>query len=338
MKSIDTVKLEMKNIIANYGTDKNYDALLTFSGGKDSTYALYLTKEFLGQNILAVTMNNWLMPDVAKQNIFNTLENIGVDHLMYTFSWENWKRLYSTFLLKSGMMPHSICWVCNIALMRIVYETLQKYKIPLWITGNTGSETLIISDWIEKLKIEDKIGENKKLHVTEIEDSNFYYWSIWRLGFEKLLRHVLDQKYHNNIERMLHPSPHLGDNALRTVRFPLLNFINYDVKTAMETIQKELKWVFPKNLAGTQNDCIGMELNVYLYKKIYGEKDYDEKIRQVVEQERLPDIILERSLDISSYNNAEDILKKLDLSDTRISPELCDDFLKGWINLLKPVK
>ncbi|MBS3906586.1 MAG: hypothetical protein KGZ49_06070 [Syntrophaceae bacterium] len=337
-KTISDIRLETRKIIENYGRDKDYDALITFSGGKDSTYALYLAKEVIGLDILAVTMDNWLMPDVTKRNILSTLERIGVDHLTYTYNWDNWKKFYSVFLLKSGMMPRSICWVCNIVLMKIVYETLQKYKIPLWITGNTGAENSIISDWIEKLKIKEGIKESKNSNFIEIENLNFNYWTIWRRGFEKLLRHVLDQEGENIIEKMLFPRPNLGDNALRTFGFQLLKLIDYDVKNAMETIQKELGWLFPENLAGTQNDCLGMELNVYLYKEIYGEKNYDIKIRKVIEEGGMPEIILKRALNISSYDNAKNILKKLDLSDVRISPELCDDFLKEWIGLLKPVK
>jgi thioesterase domain-containing protein/acyl carrier protein len=58
-----------------------YDCLVLFSGGKDSTYMLYKIKE-LGLNALAFTLNNGFLSEEAMANIRRVTQTIGVDHVM----------------------------------------------------------------------------------------------------------------------------------------------------------------------------------------------------------------------------------------------------------------
>lgn len=58
-----------------YRDTGTYDALLCFSGGKDSTYTLWLLRKKLGLRVLAVTFDNGFLPEQTFKNIFspNTL-------------------------------------------------------------------------------------------------------------------------------------------------------------------------------------------------------------------------------------------------------------------------
>jgi len=46
-----------------YKGKQSYDALMSYSGGKDSTYVLSLLRESYGLNVLAVTFDNGFIPD-----------------------------------------------------------------------------------------------------------------------------------------------------------------------------------------------------------------------------------------------------------------------------------
>jgi hypothetical protein len=61
-----------------------YDALVLFSGGKDSAYLLHrLTAEHPGLRLLAVTIDNGFFSPVAMANARYILEQIDVDHLTH---------------------------------------------------------------------------------------------------------------------------------------------------------------------------------------------------------------------------------------------------------------
>lgn len=61
-----------------------YDALVLFSGGKDSSFLLHqLQQEYLGLRVMALTVDNGFMSPVALENIKHALSQLGVDHMMY---------------------------------------------------------------------------------------------------------------------------------------------------------------------------------------------------------------------------------------------------------------
>ena len=60
-----------------------YDALLLFSGGKDSVYMLKrMRDEFPALRILAFTVDNTFMSPVAQENVAYLIRKLDVDHLM----------------------------------------------------------------------------------------------------------------------------------------------------------------------------------------------------------------------------------------------------------------
>lgn len=61
------------------GKPANYDALMLYSGGKDSTYALYQLVREMGLNVLAFTFDNGFISDKAKENIANAVADLGIE-------------------------------------------------------------------------------------------------------------------------------------------------------------------------------------------------------------------------------------------------------------------
>jgi len=61
-----------------------YDALLLFSGGKDSIYMLHrVLDEFPGLRVLALTVDNGFMSPVAMEAAHQVLSHLDVDHLVF---------------------------------------------------------------------------------------------------------------------------------------------------------------------------------------------------------------------------------------------------------------
>lgn len=66
-----------------------YDCLIPLSGGKDSTYALYLATKVYKLRALAVTLDNGYLTNPAKDNIRNALANCDADHIFYHINKAN---------------------------------------------------------------------------------------------------------------------------------------------------------------------------------------------------------------------------------------------------------
>jgi hypothetical protein len=108
-----------------------YDVLVPLSGGKDSTYVLYLCKKKFGLRCLAVTFDNGFLSDLARENIKNTVEILGVDHIFYRPDWSLLRDLYRVFFIKTGFF----CPVCMRGINVATEMAAEAFNISLIING-----------------------------------------------------------------------------------------------------------------------------------------------------------------------------------------------------------
>lgn len=75
---------EMVELIDQFraGPEAEYDAIVCYSGGKDSTYLLDRFKNHYGLRVLAVTMVTGFNSSTARENTRLGTEKLGVDHLL----------------------------------------------------------------------------------------------------------------------------------------------------------------------------------------------------------------------------------------------------------------
>ena len=72
-----------------------YDAICLFSGGKDSTYMIHrIQSEFPRLRLLAYTIDNGFMSPVAKDNMYELIGKLHVDHIFARPDKEFYKRLF----------------------------------------------------------------------------------------------------------------------------------------------------------------------------------------------------------------------------------------------------
>lgn len=79
-----------------------YDCIVLYTGGRDSTYTLQLLKEKFNLNILAVTWDNGFFADEQRENMDKVVRNIVVDHLYVNVEWDVLKAIYRNRLFKFG--------------------------------------------------------------------------------------------------------------------------------------------------------------------------------------------------------------------------------------------
>ena len=110
-----------------------YDVLVPLSGGKDSTYALYVCRKKYGLRCLAVTCDNGFLTEAARRNAETAASKLGVDHVLFTLNRQLMIKLYRYFFLKTGFF----CPVCMRGMQSAVSKIQSAFRIPLAISGTS---------------------------------------------------------------------------------------------------------------------------------------------------------------------------------------------------------
>jgi hypothetical protein len=186
--------------------DCRYDCIVPMSGGKDSTYALYLMVKRFNMRPLACTYDNGMLTDLARSNIRNAIDTFGVDHVMVAPDKTELKAMYRHFFATTK----NICTVCNQGINAAICKTAAQEGIPLIILGGVG-----------KLECAPIYG-NKRYCMEDV------FVSVMGKG-------VPAGVYHNYRTKQI-CSNH------RIVPVTIYNYVNYDYATVLATVKAELGW------------------------------------------------------------------------------------------------
>jgi hypothetical protein len=109
-----------------------YDALIGISGGKDSSYMLYLCREVYGLNLLTFTNDSGQMADEAKERVEKLVKIFNVPHV-----WCHeplWKEISGIFMRKAG----AFCSICQLSCHNFSEILTREYNIPIWVIGSSS--------------------------------------------------------------------------------------------------------------------------------------------------------------------------------------------------------
>jgi N-acetyl sugar amidotransferase len=130
--------------IKNEGKNKEYDSIIGVSGGRDSTYCLYLLKKW-GLNPLAVHYDNNMNSKIAAENIKNACNKLDIDLYTFVVDWDEFKDLQKSFLKAS--VP-SVDIPTDHAFVSVLYNYCIKNNIKYIFNGSSfRTEGLIPSEW-----------------------------------------------------------------------------------------------------------------------------------------------------------------------------------------------
>lgn len=139
-----------------------YDCLLGISGGKDSSYVLYMLKNKYDLRVLTYTFDNNFLSNYAKNNIKNLIDEFGVDHFFYKPDWDFHKKAYQ-YMMNSQGIP---CKACSIGAYGTSFKFAFEKNIPLVIHGRSPPQ--MFRDFIPSSKdptvpfIENNLSEYSK--------------------------------------------------------------------------------------------------------------------------------------------------------------------------------
>ena len=109
-----------------------YDCVVPLSGGKDSTYVLYLCSQVYGMSCLCATLDNGYLTEGARVNIENALRVTGADHMVYHVNRGTMLELYGLCMRNAG----EFCVACNRGIEVTLRAVAQAFDVPLVVTGH----------------------------------------------------------------------------------------------------------------------------------------------------------------------------------------------------------
>jgi len=112
--------------------NRPYDCVVPFSGGKDSTYVLYLFSNIYKLRCLAVSLDNGFLSEQAKINIDNALKNSTADHIYYRINIKKGTMLFNHFMKKTG----NFCNACMREINYAIKLAERQFKPPLVVKGS----------------------------------------------------------------------------------------------------------------------------------------------------------------------------------------------------------
>lgn len=112
--------------------NRPYDCVVPLSGGKDSTYALYVCSQVYGLRCLCATLDNGYLTEGGRANIENALRATGTDHMIYRVNRDTMLELYGLCMRNAG----EFCVVCNRGISVAMRAVAQAFAVPLVMTGH----------------------------------------------------------------------------------------------------------------------------------------------------------------------------------------------------------
>jgi len=132
----------LEKIIASINKEENeYDCIVPLSGGRDSTYILYMAKAIYNLKVLAVSYDNEFRIDQALINMKNACQRLSVDLISVRS-----KRGIAHKIVKSSICASispkqlGICHACSYGYRSVTYRAAEKYKVPLILWGESQAE------------------------------------------------------------------------------------------------------------------------------------------------------------------------------------------------------
>ena len=219
--------------IKELNKNKDYDCLLLFSGGKDSSYLLYFLSQTLGLRVATFTLSHKFLDSATRQNIEGFAKKYSAKHITIENNYLN--RSGTHFLEKWINKPDeesliTLCTGCRLGLTKLVIQTAKKEGINVVITGLTPFEA---TDYRVRL-----------VNYPKNKDGKFFFLlGYLRLILRnpslvmnwKVLKHQVEEFYYHNNQKKIYEKENI-----HLVK-PFYNFLKYDESEVIATLKK-LNW------------------------------------------------------------------------------------------------
>jgi N-acetyl sugar amidotransferase len=219
---------QFDELISKYKGKYEYDCLVPFSGGKDSTFALWYLVKIKKLKPLAVRFDHNFLRKQVLENTEKTLNKLGVGIYEFKPSFEIVKEMMIESLIRRG----DFCWHCHVGISAFPINTAIEKKIPLVIYGEPSSEYSSYYDYSEPEELnEEKFNKTTNLGIN-IEDM---------VGMINERRKDERKIKISDVKPFIFPKKR--EYIINNIKACYLgNYVPWDVKKQVEIIKKELDW------------------------------------------------------------------------------------------------
>lgn len=204
---------EIQRLVAQIkadGKNSDYDCVLGVSGGVDSTYLAFLSKEY-GLRVLLVHFDNGWNSELAVKNIENIVEKTGYDLYTYVVDWNEFRDIQSAFL-KAHVID--IEAITDVAIFTVIKKIAAEKNIAWALNGtNYTTEAPLPQGWTYK----------DRLNIIDIHKK------YGKLQLKTLpLQNEFEEYYNTHVKKLQAFAP--------------LNLVPYNKQEVKETIIREFQW------------------------------------------------------------------------------------------------
>lgn len=245
---------EFDGILEKVRGRHDYDCIVPFSGGKDSTFTLWHLVRVKGLKPLVVRFDHGFMRARVNENALRTFRMLGVDVHTFTPNWQVVRKLMYESLRRRG----DFCWHCHTGIFAYPMWVALRHQVPLVVWGEPSADYSSFYSYEDDEEVDEKrfnafvnLGINAEDMIGMLDDSISDY-AVTRRDLQPYL---------------YPPAVDIRRHKIRSVC--LGSFIPWDVKEQVGVIQKELGW---------QGDEVEGVPPEYFYEKIecfmQGVRDY----------------------------------------------------------------
>lgn len=255
---------EFLNLLEKYRERSEYDCLMCYSGGKDSTYTLDILKSRYGLSLLAVTFDNGFISPVAMENMRRVVEKIGVDHVIFKVRFDLLKKIFSTaateelYPRKSLERASTICTSCISFVKFITLKIAIEKEIPFigygWSPGQAPIQSSLMKTNPSLLRMTQKV----------------VYEPLYKVAGDVIRPYFLEERHFNRGREFpynIHP----------------LAFLEYNEGKIYGRME-ELGWVKPDDTDPNSTNCLLNAFANQIHGERYGYNPYVFEIAKMVRE------------------------------------------------------
>jgi len=215
---------ELVELLDAYRGKGDYDCLVPFSGGKDSTFTLLTLVRKYKLKPLVISFDHGFYRPTVEESKTRTFRKLGVDVLRFTPNWQLVKKL----MLESMKRKGDFCWHCHTGIFAYPMQVAIRYKVPLVIWGEPSAEYTSYYSYDDGIE--------------EVDEERFNRFVNLGINAEDMVGMLNDSDITmREMQPFVYP-PLRELKAINYRSFCLGSYIPWDVKRQSQLIKDELGW------------------------------------------------------------------------------------------------
>lgn len=303
------MKNNLSDKIQALNKNDDYDCLLMFSGGKDSSYLLYYLAHELNLRIVTITLSHDFLPQETRQNIDSFAKRFSKKHINVENNPLNHsgKHFLETWINKpeAGSLI-TLCTGCRLGLIKPIVEHAKLENLNVVISGVTPFE-----ESNTKMNLVNYKGMKGKLFFF-IGYLNLLLKNPSLLKSIKAIKNQMEEYYYQINKKNIYQK-----NGL-TLLSPFYDHIKYD-ETKITNTLKALNWQKPVSTTNNsywRSDCNMYAIRHYFYNQLAGYNEKQLYYEKLFENK----IVTKEYMEKNTKKNFEkkevlDLLRNLELSE-----------------------